>query len=469
MGRDIYKPDLSPTWKSAGQIDVLSALGLSDLVDEDRNGEVQPYGRDNIAINSGDMNQLTLSSQSVAGLTSKALSIALFGLSDQASNLGEEKTITLLSSFQAAYKLNMSRSFSYTAGMWAYAHSTTSTGAPSLVLGGYDTTVIEDNSTLAVDIRDTGTVSNLYRFAVNITGITVKVDQDVDQTVESYNPVELPIYLESGMAVNIDSTTAQIWLPRSACDVFEKKFNLQWNEKAQLYFVNSTNYERMAQQNATIEFSLSSTRSNGVSKNFTVHWSAFLLTLEYPLADNKTRYFALRRATRADQYILGRAFLQSTHLSVDYDSKYFNISRRRFGPANESANIVAIMPKETRKSEPSGLSGLSKGAYAGVVLGVVVALLVGLLLLAWRMKWWPFIGSNSKDGIQAQYHKAELHDNAVARVEVMEKERVELETKEPIVEAVGAASNHRHDIEGLNEVHGMHADEIDHQQSQRLN
>jgi hypothetical protein len=286
----------------------------------------------------------------------------------------------------------------------------------------------------------------------------------VEPTGTSFDPKEIPVYLESGMPAHIDSTTAQIWLPRSACDGFEEHFRLEWNEQAQLYLINSTTYIFMHQQNATVEFKLDSTLSNGVAKTFVLPTAAFILYLDYPLVGNKTRYFAVRRATRADQYILGRAFLQSAHISVDYDSKYFNISQRRFGFPNETGNIVPIVPKAIVKPETSGLS---RGAYVGIALGSVAAFLVGLLLLEWKYSWWPFAGSQPKDSFQAQYHKAELHDSAISRVEAMEKERAELENPEQIVKAGDGVHYHQVNIAGLDEVHEMHADEIYHPRSRR--
>jgi hypothetical protein len=175
-----------------------------------------------------------------------------FDMSNKAFSLGKEKTMTFLSTFKYPNGTSMFNSFTYTAGAWTYGTRTLDQfrgrGSPSLILGGYNTRIINEASTLEVDLRSTNTVSDPHQLTVNVSSITIV---NVDTNIENYIPSELPVYLESGMAVNIDSTTPQLWLPKSACDVFEDKLRMQWDERTQLYLVNLTNHQRLLQNNYT--------------------------------------------------------------------------------------------------------------------------------------------------------------------------------------------------------------------------
>jgi hypothetical protein len=98
------------------------------------------------------------------------------------------------------------------------------------VLGGYDSTRFESSSTLQVNLRDATAVSDPYQLAVNVSAITVAFDLDVSNDRSVYDTRNIPVYVESGLIVNIDPVMPQLWLPTSACVALESALGLQWDE-----------------------------------------------------------------------------------------------------------------------------------------------------------------------------------------------------------------------------------------------
>jgi hypothetical protein len=448
VARNVFQTNASRSFNSDGEIDIISALGLSSLVSDNHTAEAKPYGEDCVGLGSVGPESLILAGTTVAGVVSRDFLMTLFGLSNAAFNLGKGKTRTFLTNFRKT-ALIPSTSFSYTAGSYGRRDS-----PPSLVLGGYDTTRFDPSTTLQVDIRDTTEVSDPYQLAVNITAITLtrspgkKVNGDMSTML---NPNK------SGMTVNVDPVTAQIWLPIFICEEFERVFGIEWDYTRKLYLVNASRHDWLVQMNHSVTFSLSSSRSNDAIKNFTLPYSAFDLNVTYPLVETGSYYFPLKRASDDGPFTLGRTFLQETHISVDYDYGYFNISQAN--PGTNEANIVPVLPLYTEPTKPTQTTGLSTGAYAGIGIGAgVVAVVIGLLLFRWK-EWRPFKSQDSGGEDEVRYNKPELHGAAVPgvlRVEAMEGERAELETKERSHEVTGTEVN-LPGIARLNSLHEMDA------------
>lgn len=160
----------------------------------------------------------------------------------------------------------------------------------SLTLGGYDASKF---------------IPNTVSFPFNqqdARDLTVSIDS-ITKTNASASLSLLP----RAASAFIDSTVSQIWLPTEACTLFESAFNLTWDNDAQLYLVTDSQHQKLLSENANITFTLSNFQEK---VNITLPYSAFDLTAQYPLVNNDTRYFPLKRATSASQYTLGRTFLQ---------------------------------------------------------------------------------------------------------------------------------------------------------------
>ena len=98
------------------------------------------------------------------------------------------------------------------------------------------------------------------------------------------------------------------------------------------------------------------------------------------------KYLPFRRANIADQYTLGRAFLQEAFLTVDYERKQFKVAQAL--PGSDSTNIIPISsPTEKSSTDPSSTDAPAKptevtvipsgssfptGAIAGIVVAVVL-------------------------------------------------------------------------------------------------
>jgi hypothetical protein len=283
-----------------------------------------------------------------------------------------------------------------------------------------------------------------------------------------------------GFYIRIDTITPQIWLPTEICEIFERAFDLKWDENLQLYLVDHATRSRLLQENPSVVFLLGADVGGSAAtyKNFTLPYSAFDLRLGPPLVTNTTYYFPLRRAKDPGSYMFGRAFLQETYLTVDYERTNFSISQAY--PTGGSAYIVPILsvidPPATSNNTGATTdvkrSALSTGAQAGIGVGVgLFALALAILFLSWKRGWGffrkPFIAPDP-------VVKAELHGKSKPRLEAMEKEQVELadeqtaelmergaeraelETVEPRLEAGGPTSS---TIESINALHEMDGDQ----------
>ncbi|CAI7580143.1 unnamed protein product [Penicillium crustosum] len=195
--------------------------------------------------------------------------------------------------------------------------------------------------------------------------------------------------LSSPINIYIDSTDPNIWLPDTAVDAFESAFGLTLDNATGLYLVNSSHQSVLLETNAQVSFRLSDVLDGGDTATITLPYNAFNLQAEYPLVENSSYYFPLKRATNESQYTLGRTFLQEAYLSADYERRIFNVSQCTWNEGAEE-NIVTILASSatnTSQSTPtsssssdsgdsSGGSSLSTGAIVGIAIGAVTAVVL---------------------------------------------------------------------------------------------
>jgi hypothetical protein len=252
----------------------------------------------------------------------------------------------------------------------------------------------------------------------------------------------------------IDSTVSQLWLPPDVCDQFAGNLNLTYDNITNLYLLSPSAHSNLKALNPSFTFKIGQTSyDNGVGVSIVFPYSAFDLTIGWPIYNETVPYFPIRQAANDSQYTLGRAFLQEAYIIVDYGRKNFTVAPAAFPDTTVNEHIVAI----PNIFGSGGKSGLSTGAIAGVVIGAIVALTIAIIGLLWcirrrrkESKPAKIVELDAKEsGMAAQYSKVpglvEADGDQViempASYESYNKvEASELETPAPIYEMEGDGS-----------------------------
>ena len=229
----------------------------------------------------------------------------------------------------------------------------------SLTLGGYDVSRLVPNShsfTFAPD--------NSRDLVVGIQSITFEAQNGTTSNL-----------LPFGILAYIDSTIPYIYLPLEACKAFEKAFNLKYNATTQLYPVSDSQHADLIAQNASITFTLGDDVKGGDVVNITLPYDSFDLTATFPVVDDSTRYFPLKRAANESQYTLGRTFLQEAYLTVDYERSNFSVSQCLFQDGSQ-LKLISIPPAPSSNITTSTGSKVSSSNHSTIVIGIAVGVSV---------------------------------------------------------------------------------------------
>jgi len=290
-----------------------------------------------------------------------------------------------------------SMSWSYTAG--AYYRLKGIFG--SLIFGGYDASRFTPN-----DVVFTMTGDNLRDIVLYVRTVTSTTSSG--NTTLSTTPFK----------AFIDSTVPDFWFPVSVCQAFEKAFGLQLDNTTGRYLVNVSTHNNLVSMNPNITITLGDQETGGHTVDLIFPYGAFDLNLSAPFINGTSFYFPLRQGTSDSMYTLGRAFLQETYVTADYNTRTFNVSQAIFDQ-NSSAQIIAIpsnMPVPVSGGGSNGTGsgngsgsgggsgsgsgssgGLSGSAIAGIVIGVVVVIvIIGGLLFCCSRRMWCFAGREDK-------------------------------------------------------------------------
>ncbi|KAI0426730.1 aspartic peptidase domain-containing protein [Xylaria sp. FL1042] len=298
----------------------------------------------------------SLDNQTVAGIaTAEPFYLGVFGLNNQPVNftsLGNFSSPSFLTTLKDQ-GLIPSLSWSYTAG----AKYRLKQVYGQLIFSGYDTSRFVENSAS-------------FTMAGDVTRDLVVVLQSI-----SYSGSTSATLLSDAIDIFVDSTDPNLWLPEDVCDAFEMAFGLTLDNTTGLYLINDTQHDALLNSDAEVTFRLSDVNSGGEAVKIVFPYAAFDLTAQYPLVQNQSYYFPLKRAANSTQYTLGRTFLQEAYLTADYERRVFNVSACSWVEGAEE-NIVTIPSKDSGtdgSSSSSGNSHLSGGAIAGIVIGAVIA------------------------------------------------------------------------------------------------
>jgi hypothetical protein len=175
----------------------------------------------------------------------------------------------------------------------------------------------------------------------------------------------------------IDSSVAEMWLPRSICDKFESAFGLTYDSTSGLYIIsNDETHSQLQALNPTITFQFGNGTSNLHSANVVLPYAAFDLQASWPTFKNSTKYFPLRRAANESQYTLGRVLLQEAYLMVDFERQNFTITQALFPDAHTTTDIAAIFSLSENRASKLGTGPITGIAIGGFGLVVIMAFLV---------------------------------------------------------------------------------------------
>lgn len=361
--------------------------GLANMVclQEAHNYHANQIGFDTVGLGLSNATGPSLSHQIVAEVVTDSWWFGMLGLGFQPTNFtGYGNPQASFSDTLYSNKTISSMSWSYTAGASYRLKSVFG----SLIFGGYDASKFTPNP-----IRFTMAPDNLRDLVVTVRSVT--------STTSSGNTTILsdPIF------AYIDSAVPEFYLPASACQAFEKAFNLTLDTASGLYLIDTATNNRLTALNPSVVFTLANQKTGGATTDITLPYSAFALNASTPFLQNhpSSLYFPLKQAPDENNYVLGRAFLQEAHVSTHYNSRTFNVSQAVFSDS-ATPSIVALpavlASSATSSTTPSSSTdprnhskkkkGLGGGAIAGIVIGALAALaliaLLAFLLLRRRKR-----------------------------------------------------------------------------------
>lgn len=344
------------------------------------------YGFDTLALGVPGSELPSLKHQIVAGIATNDYWLGFLGLSPVSFNFSSNDDSTSLRDPQTSFLSDLKNHTLLPSLSWAYTAGASYLDNPvfgSLVLGGYDSS----------------------RFVANNVTFAFAADFSRDLTVYlqsiSYDTLGSSLLLTESIPVFINSLVSHMWLPIDVCRRFEEAFNLTWDKAAQLYLIDDEAHTRLSKLNPTLTLTLGHADSTDPDStvDITLPYGAFDLSGSPPFVDPPSKYFPLKRAERANQYTLGRVFLQGAYVIADYERQNFTVSQALFPDASNESNsaaLVGIAPllasNESNATTPVGSSPpesprsgiLSAGIIAGAVLGSIA----GVLLIALGLVYW---------------------------------------------------------------------------------
>ena len=212
-----------------------------------------------------------------------------------------------------------------------------------MVLGGFDASRVKPNGVSFDFGPDQSEYLNVGIQGMSFTGPDGKTSS----------------LLSDPITANIDSTVSAFWLPNDTCTAIANSYGLTFDSLHQLYTINSTQHDLNLKNNPQASFQLGNTVAGGPSVSINLPYAAFDMNFTNPNSAQAQplKIFPLKQATGANQYTLGRAFLQEAVLTVDFERSNFSLAQAISVPAGTAAQIVNIIsPTDTSSSNGGGTS-----------------------------------------------------------------------------------------------------------------
>ena len=352
------------------------------------------YGFDTLALGAPGANLPSLDNQIIAGIATNNYWLGYLGLSPLPFNFSSQNDATSMRDPQPSFLSSLKNQSLIPSLSWGYTAGASYRKDPtfgSLVLGGYDES----------------------RFTPNNVTFAFAADFSRDLTVNlrsiSYDTLGSSLLLTESIPIFINSLVTHMWLPEKVCQRFEQAFNLTWNDAAQLYLLDEEAHERLSGLNPTFTLTLGHEEAGGDTVEIALPYGAFDLSGTAPFTDPPSKYFPLKRAEQANQYTLGRVFLQGAYIVADHERQSFSVSQSLFPDASKTSNstLVGIAPPGFKESSGE----LSGGAIAGIIVGSVLGVsLVATILFYWQRRRKRSIGGLDSAGKTSAEEKTASQD-----------------------------------------------------------
>ena len=378
----------SKTWENVTNPNYLSLGVESSLGYQSDDGGY--FGFDSIILGAAQ-GGISVDKSVVAAITTTDSYTGVLGLAARNVTVGNDtSTLSLLASLRNSTQIP-SLSYGYTAGAFysmcrryrlrSFTNVLSDRTTASLVLGGYDASRFQPSEVSFDFGPDEAEYLNIGLQAITFTGSDGKSSS----------------LLSTPIAANIDSTVSSFWLPNDTCNALMDAYGLQFDGLHQLYTINGSQHSLNVKNNPQALFKLSNNLAvGGASVSINFPYAAFDMNFTNPnsASAEEMQIFPLKQASSADQYTLGRAFLQEAVLVVDFERQNFSISQAMNVPTNTAAQIINIIsPSDVGTSGGGGTtspapspsssgvtpvaastpssSSFPTGAIAGIVIAVV--------------------------------------------------------------------------------------------------
>ncbi|KAH7083520.1 peptidase aspartic [Paraphoma chrysanthemicola] len=380
-----FQPNSSSTHSSVSLQGSIYELGIEEnLLGRIVNGD---YGIDSVTLGYPGGGGATVSRSVIAGIGDTHFTwLGVLGLNPRPVNFSTTPNAPKTSFVQSLKDQGDIPSLA-----WAYTAGARYKSKPifgSLVFGGFNPSRFEKPVNTDPELTFPFYTDVERDLLVAVTSISTS------NTTQSSSPAKL---LSEGIYALIDSTVPHIWLPEIVCGQFESAFGLEWENDTELYKLSKAQHDTLLATNPSVTMTISPTLDASTTRsiNITFPYSAFDMNVSWPFGGGPSKnesayYFPLKRAKSANQYTLGRAFLQEAYVIADYERQNFSVWPCKWDESTMNDKVVTILPRgEFIGSDNSGRrKGLGGGAIAGIAVGcVAVVFILGLWLwLHWRRR-----------------------------------------------------------------------------------
>ena len=375
---------------------VETQLGWSDQDSAD-------FGYDSVNLDTSD-GALPIDRTVVGAVKTNDVYVGVLGIAARNYTLDNDTATSLLSNLRNAGQIP-SLSYSYTAGQYYTGRfggtkflrkdtkANVGTGLQaSLTLGGFDQSRFEPN-----DVNFDFGPDEINYLAAGLQSISFTGADGKSSTL-----------LSDAVPVYIDSTISAMWLPNNTCNAIAQAFGLEFDSLHQMYTINDTQHAANMKNNPQLSLQLGNNVANGPSVSINMPYAALTMNFTNPNVPEAEvlSIFPLRPATSANQYTLGRAFLQEAVLTVDFERKNFSIAQAIPVTSTTQPQIINIVslsdeglhgggstapspsnPTSTAVTVVStSSSSFPTGAIAGIVIAVIAVIASALAFLCFRRR-----------------------------------------------------------------------------------